>query len=312
MLAEVLGELDSCETQQGCDMSDNATCNLPGMVLCAKQHTATIESVRQMAQDTWAIRVSSPELAAAITPGQFFMIRPSTGSDPLLGRPFALFDVYQDAHGQPGGVEFGFVKVGKMTGLMSQWAQGDVVSIWGPLGNGFPVPDCQHLICVAGGIGQTPFLAVTREALGLGRYGSPARTVTRQPETVSLCYGVRSRSYLAGIDEFTIPGLDLQIATDDGSVGHHGFVTQLLKNKLSQQKVGVHVYCCGPELMMKAVAEICRQESVACWLSLETPMACGFGACFSCVTKVVEPDGSWDYRRTCVEGPVFKAEQLVL
>jgi len=265
-----------------------------------------------MAQDTWAVKIHSPELAASITPGQFFMIRPATGSDPLLGRPFALFDIFHDADCQPAGVEFGFVKVGKMTSLMSQWAPGDLVSIWGPLGNGFPVPDCRHLICVAGGIGQTPFLGVAREALGLATYGSPARQIANRPASVSLCYGVRSKSYLAGLNEFTMKGLDLQIATDDGSFGHHGFVTDLLKNKLASGGEGVHVYCCGPEPMMKAVAEICKRQSVACWLSLETPMACGFGACFSCVTKVVEPDGSWDYRRTCVEGPVFRAEQLVL
>lgn len=265
-----------------------------------------------MAQDTWAVKVHAPELAAAITPGQFFMIRPASGSDPLLGRPFALFDVYCDANGSPAGVEFGFVKVGKMTSLMSQWSSGDLVSIWGPLGNGFPIPECRHLICVAGGIGQTPFLGVAREALGLANYGKPARHIVQRPQTVSLCYGVRSKSYLAGLDDFAIPGLDLQIATDDGSFGHHGFVTSLLKNKLAQNRDGVHVYCCGPEPMMKAVAEICKLAAVPCWLSLETPMACGFGACFSCVTKVVEPDGSWDYRRTCVEGPVFRAEQLVL
>lgn len=119
-------------------------------------------------------------------------------------------------------------------------------------------------------------------------------------------------NHLAGMEEFTIDGLELKIATDDGSFGHHGFVTNLLKDQLASSRDEVHVYCCGPEPMMKAVAEICKQQSVPCWLSLETPMACGFGACFSCVTKVVEPDGSWDYRRTCVEGPVFKAEQLVL
>ena len=136
--------------------------------------------------------------------------------------------------------------------------------------------------------------------------------MNKRPESVSLCYGVRSKHYLAGLDEFTLDGLDLRIATDDGTYGHHGFVTDLLKQKLTTLNGGVHVYCCGPEPMMKAVAEICRQQSVPCWLSLETPMACGFGACFSCVTKVVEPDGSWDYRRTCVEGPVFRAEQLVL
>lgn len=288
------------------------TLTLPGMVLCAKQHTARVERVRQMAQETWAVRVHAPELARTITPGQFFMIRPAQGSDPLLGRPFALFDTYSDQNGQPEGVEFGFVRVGKMTSLMSQWTSGDEVSIWGPLGNGFPVPDCRHLVCVAGGIGQTPFLGVTREALGLTRYGSPPRPLIRRPDSVSLCYGVRSKHYLAGLDEFRIPGLELQIATDDGSAGHHGFVTELLKKKLDSIGESVHVYCCGPEPMMKAVAEICRQRLVDCWLSLETPMACGFGACFSCVTKVVEPDGTWDYRRTCVEGPVFRAEQLVL
>jgi dihydroorotate dehydrogenase electron transfer subunit len=285
---------------------------LPGMMLCAKQHQAKIVAVRAMAQDTWAVKVRAPELAATITPGQFFMIRPATGSDPLLGRPFALFDIVRDAAGQPTGVEFGFVKVGKMTTLMSQWSEGDEVSVWGPLGNGFPVPECRHLICVAGGIGQTPFLGVIREALGLESYGIPPRSITMRPQQVSLCYGVRSAGYLAGIEEFTIPGLDLQIATDDGSTGHQGYVTQLLQNKLAQNSDGVHVYCCGPEPMMKAVAEICKAAAVPCWLSLETPMACGFGACFSCVTKVVEPDGSWDYRRTCVEGPVFRAEQLVL
>ncbi len=294
-------------------MSDpSSTTTYPGMMLCARQHSACVEAIRPMAKDTWAVKIHAPELARSITPGQFFMIRPATGSDPLLGRPFALFDVYPDANGDLAGVEFGFVKVGKMTTLMSQWNTGDEVSIWGPLGNGFPVPDCRHLICVAGGIGQTPFLGVAREALGLTTYGIPAREFKQRPETVSLCYGVRSKDYLAGIAEFTIDGLDLQVATDDGSFGYHGFVTELLKRKLAAGQDGVHVYCCGPEPMMKAVAEICKQQSVACWLSLETPMACGFGACFSCVTKVVEPDGSWDYRRTCVEGPVFKAEQLVL
>lgn len=293
-------------------MSENNSTNLPGMMFCAKQQIARVEGVRQMARDTWAVKIHAPELATSITPGQFFMIRPTTGSDPLLGRPFALFDIYCDSDGKPAGVEFGFVKVGKMTTLMSQWTAGEEVSIWGPLGNGFPIPDCRHLICVAGGIGQTPFLGVAREALGLTTYGSPARRMARQPESVSLCYGVRSMNYLAGMAEFTIDGLDLEIATDDGSFGHHGFVTDLLKRRLASNRDGVHVYCCGPEPMMKAVAEICEQQSVPCWLSLETPMACGFGACFSCVTKVVEPDGSWDYRRTCVEGPVFKAEQLVL
>ena len=293
-------------------MTETTTTCLPGMVSSAAQHTAIVDQVRLMAKDTWAIRLNQPELARKITPGQFFMIRPTNGSDPLLGRPFALYDTYADENGEPAGVEFGFVVVGKMTSLMSDWKMGESVELWGPLGNGFPVPSAKHLICVAGGIGQTPFLGVAREALSLQTYGSPARDVKQRPESVTLCYGVRSEKHLAGMDDFQQPGLSIEVATDDGSFGHHGFVTELLQNRLDANKQDTHVYCCGPEPMMKAVAKICAAESVPCWLSLETPMACGFGACFSCVTKVLEEDGSWDYRRTCVEGPVFKAERLIL
>jgi dihydroorotate dehydrogenase electron transfer subunit len=293
-------------------MSETDSTCFPGMMFSARQYTTVIDGVRAMAKDTWAVRLRQPKLAQQITPGQFFMIRPSSGSDPLLGRPFALYDTYHDDDGGLAGVEFGFVVVGKLTSLMSTWKAGDTVEVWGPLGNGFSVPTAKHLICVAGGIGQTPFLATAREALGLRTYGSPSRQLPTKPTSVSLCYGVRSKDYLAGLEEFQLPGLDIAIATDDGTYGHHGYVTQLLQRKLDDNKADTQVYCCGPEPMMKAVAEICSRESVPCWLSLETPMACGFGACFSCVTKVRELDGSWDYRRTCVEGPVFEAERLVL
>ena len=293
-------------------MHETAEHCLPGMVFTARQYRAIVDSVRQMAKDTWAVRIRQPELARQITPGQFFMIRPATGSDPLLGRPFALYDIYEDESGNPVGVDFGFVVVGRLTSLMSHWNVDEPVEIWGPLGNGFPVPAASRLICVAGGIGQTPFLAVVREALGLKLYGQPVREISHRPESVTLCYGVRSRDYLAGLDDFAMPGLDVKLACDDGSFGHHGLVTDLLQQCLASGKQETHVYCCGPEPMMKAVAEICAADSVPCWLSLETPMACGFGACFSCVAKVREPDGSWDYRRTCVEGPVFEAERLIL
>ncbi|MGH7199448.1 MAG: dihydroorotate dehydrogenase electron transfer subunit, partial [Planctomycetaceae bacterium] len=169
-----------------------------------------------------------------------------------------------------------------------------------------------HLMLVAGGIGQTPFLAVAREALGLRRYGSPPRDVRERPARVSLCYGVRNVDYLAGLDDFQMDGLDVRIATDDGSHGHHGFVTDVLAESLDGDGPPTAVYSCGPEGMMHAVARLCAARNVPCWLSLETPMACGFGACFSCVTRVRQEDGSWDYRRTCVEGPVFEAERLVL
>ncbi|MEO2031414.1 MAG: dihydroorotate dehydrogenase electron transfer subunit [Planctomycetaceae bacterium] len=292
-------------------MPDDSDC-FPGMMPHAQQYQAKVDGVRPLARDTWAVRIRQPEMAQAITPGQFFMIRPASGSDPLLGRPFALYDIYGDHEGQPVGVEFGYVVVGKLTSLMKTWQPGAPVTLWGPLGNGFPVPSSARLVCVAGGIGQTPFLGVAREALRLQTYGQPGRTLSRQPEQVTLCYGVRSADYAAGLDDFKQPGLHVHVATDDGSLGHHGLVTDLLIQQLDVGTADTQVYCCGPEPMMKAVGDICLAADVPCWLSLETPMACGFGACFSCVTKVKISEDDWDYRRTCVEGPVFRAEQLIL
>ncbi len=283
---------------------------LPGMNASAVQQIATVVEQERMARDTYRIRLRCPELAQQIVPGQFFMVRAAGESETILGRPFALYDVYEE-NGSVAGVDFGFVIVGKLTSQMPHWQVGDEAVVWGPLGNGFPVPDCERLVLVAGGIGQTPFLAVAREALGLRKYGRPPRMLSRLPKEVTLCYGVRSGEWLAGLNDFTLPGLDVRVSTDDGTFGHHGFVTELLAGELTPHGPD-HVYCCGPEPMMHAVARLCAAANVPCWLSLESPMACGFGACFSCVTRVRTDGESWDYRRTCVEGPVFEAAKLVL
>ncbi len=288
--------------------------NHPAFPPCsALQATARVVEQEQMARNTFRLRLHCPEIARRIIPGQFFMVRPARGSDPLLGRPFALFDTYDDEHGQPAGFDFGYVTVGKLTGLMPSWKVGDEVSVWGPLGNGFPVvaDGTKHLMCVAGGIGQTPFLAVVRELLMSRRYGTPTREVAVHTNQVSLCYGARSADYLAGLDQFAMERLDVRLATDDGSRGHHGFVTELLNQSLASDCPPDLIYCCGPEPMMHAVQKIATAANVACWLSLETPMACGIGICFSCVAKIQQDDGEWDYRRTCLEGPVFPAAKVV-
>jgi dihydroorotate dehydrogenase electron transfer subunit len=291
------------------DPSQSSTA--PGSNEAALQQRVRVLSQRRLARDTYALALETPQIAAAIVPGQFFMVRAVGTVEPLLGRPFALYDTVI-ADGRPIGVEFGYTVVGKLTGLMPSWRPGDLVDIWGPLGNGFPAPGGDHLMLVAGGIGQTPFLAVAREALGLRQYGQPPRFLSQRPRKVTCCYGVRSAEYLAGLDDFSLPGLEMRMATDDGTRGHHGFVTDLLAESLTGPDRPDCVYCCGPEPMMHAAARICGAAGVRCWLSLESPMACGFGACFSCVTAVRMGNGDWDYRRTCVEGPVFPAERLVL
>ncbi len=286
---------------------------LPGMMPHAGWTTVRVVEQQQLASDTYRLRLHCPEAARVITPGQFFMVRPEGGTDPLLGRPFALYDTV-DGNDGPEAIDFVYHVIGKMTRLMSQWTGGEAVEFWGPLGNGFPVAACQHLMYIGGGIGYTPVLAIAREALGHRTYGQPTRSNERTVERMMLCYGVRSVDHCADLSALEdVEGLTIRIATDDGSIGHHGLVTDLLSESLESDDAPDAVYCCGPLPMMHAVGHICEQAGVDCWLSLESPMACGFGACFSCVTRVRtdDPDG-WDYRRTCVEGPVFPATQLVL
>ena len=275
------------------------------------QRTVRVRDQRQLARDTFLLRLECPDMARHAVPGQFFMVRAPGETDPLLGRPFALYDTWLDAAGEPAGIDIVYLVLGKMTRLMRNWRAGDAAEVWGPLGNGFPLSDASRLLLVAGGIGQTPFLAVAREALGLRGYGVPARIAGNIPR-VGLCYGVRNAAYLAGVEDFEQLGVDVHLSTDDGSHGHHGYVTDLLLAELNAGGPVPHVYCCGPEPMLRAVSRLTAEHGVPCWLSLETPMACGFGACFSCVTRVRQDDGGWDYRRVCVEGPIFPAQRLML
>jgi dihydroorotate dehydrogenase electron transfer subunit len=277
----------------------------------AKQHRVTITQNEQLARDTYRVRFDCPELASTIVPGQFLMLRLAHDSDPLLGRPFALYDTVVDAEGMPVGVDVVYLVVGKMTAQLANCKPGDELDVWGPLGNGFSSEPVDHLIMVAGGIGQTPFLALGREFLGGRRYGNGHRNVMPAAK-VTMCYGVRGKDYLAGVEDFRQCGIDLKVSSDDGSAGYHGLVTELLETVLAENPVpSRRIACCGPERMMEAVAGIARVNNVPCEVSLETPMACGIGICFSCVVRTEQPGGDWDYKRTCVEGPVFDARKIV-
>jgi len=257
----------------------------------------------EVASGTFRVRLKCPEIARQILPGQFVMIRPATGTDPLLGRPLAVYDVTEET------IDLVYLVVGKMTGMMADLKAGVPLEVWGPLGNGFAPREIEHLIMVAGGIGQTPFLVLAREYLGLETYGSPGRKVPRA-EKVTLCYGARSEEYLACVDDFRAAGVDVRISTDDGSAGHHGLVTELIRPAVEESGKSCRIVSCGPEPMMASVARIAGELGVPCEVSLETPMACGMGICFSCVAKIRGADGQIDYRRTCIDGPVFDAAEV--
>jgi dihydroorotate dehydrogenase electron transfer subunit len=238
------------------------------------------------------------------------MMRLSGVNDPLLARPVALYDTIPDGAGAPRAVDIVYLVLGKMTRRLATYSAGDELDVWGPLGNGFPPLETSHLIMVAGGIGQTPFLALGQEYLGLRQYGDPPRRVPRASR-VSLCYGVRTADLLAGVPDFRAAGFDVHLSSDDGTAGHRGLVTDLLRRILDQTGGEDRlVVCCGPEPMMHAVAALCESSETRCLASLETPMACGIGICFSCVARIRQPDGGWDWKRTCVEGPIFDAARI--
>ncbi len=269
----------------------------------------TIDENVRLARDTFRMRFRCPTIARRIVPGQFLMFRLAGTNDPLLGRPLALYDTVPGAEKEPESLDIVYLAVGKMTRRLSGLEPGSALEVWGPLGNGFPAEPCEHLVMVAGGIGQTPFMALARESLGLRAYGDPPRR-PGHTRRVTLCYGARSAEYLAGIEDFRQLGVELCVSTDDGSAGHHGLVTELVRPLVERAGSGCRVVCCGPEAMMEAVAALVKPLGLPCHVSLESPMACGLGICFSCVVRMRDGSGGWDYRRSCVEGPVFPADQI--
>ncbi len=275
----------------------------------AVQQTVTIAENVPIARDTCRLRFECPPIARSAVPGQFLMLRLADVNDPLLGRALALYDTVRDSSGSHWGIDVVYLAKGKFTRRLAACPPGTRVTVWGPLGNGFPAQATEHLVMVAGGIGQTPFLALAAESLGRQRYGEPPRTVTPAAK-VTLCYGARSADHLAGVEDFQRLGVDVRLSTDDGSCGHRGLVTDLLSQVLASRTTPCRIVCCGPEVMLEAVAKLAAVHEVPCDVSLETPMACGVGICFSCVAKVKDAGGQWDYKRTCVEGPVFDATKI--
>jgi dihydroorotate dehydrogenase electron transfer subunit len=211
-------------------------------------------------------------------PGQFYMLASverwggGEGERPFLPRAFS----YLRAEGDR--LEFLWEDVGPGTRRLSELRPGEELWLLGPLGNGFE-PAANPLL-VGGGIGIVP-LACWQDELG----------------DAPVLLGFRDAHHAAAAELLRDP----RIATDDGSLGHHGFVTELLAAELGD----VTVYACGPPPMLETVRAICAERDVPAQLALEAGMACGFGACFGCV--VPTRDG---YVRLCVDGPVLEAAAL--
>ncbi len=252
----------------------------------------TLRRCRDLGGGSFALEVDGP--IPATLPGQFYMLRTELRWPVLLPRPFSLYD--RAADGSWG--SFLIKPVGEGTRALCDTRPGERIVLTGPLGQPFP-QDVADPVCVAGGVGLAPFLLLARQAKAQGR-------------ELQLLFGGRTREMLSGIDDFA--GIArVHASTDDGSFGFAGRVTALLDDLLArgEVKAGATVFCCGPDPMMHAVADLCAQRGLRCFLSLETYMACGYGVCNGCTVKVQGPRfKGWPYSRTCMEGPVYEACEL--
>lgn len=264
--------------------------------------TGEVTASRPTAEQTWLVEFSAPELARLVRPGQFVMLRLPGLYVPLLGRPFAVYA----ADAESGRVQVVYLVVGRMTERLARIEPGTPVEWWGPLGNGWAPLESEdgtlpyrRLIMAAGGIGYTPFYLLAKKYAAL-----------TNPPQLTLLYGARTKARLADLSDFRRLGIDVRIATDDGSEGQKGRVADLIEEAAGDAQSTV-LAACGPHPMLAAVFnEAKRLGNIPCWTSLETPMSCGMGLCFGCVIEYKADDGKPDYRRTCVDGPVFDAYRL--
>lgn len=210
-----------------------------------------------------------------VKPGQFYMLK---GEVSYLGRPISVCEVEEDV------IRFVYAVVGKGTKEFMNLQEGDKLSLIGPLGNGFDIQrNYKRVALVSGGIGTAPMLELAKNIQSKGL------------EKLDLYAGFRDDVYL--LDEIGKYAKDVHVTTNTGKHGEKGFVTDILSKNIKEYDT---VLCCGPEIMMQKVVDICKENSVEVYVSMEKHMACGVGACLVCTCKTKNGN-----KRTCKDGPVF-------
>jgi len=256
--------------------------------------SAIVEN-KEVAPDIYLLTLRAKTISAVAKPGQFAMIKVTDVhcDDPLLRRPLSIHNTSKDT------IQFVYKVLGRGTKILAASKPGMEIQCLAPLGNGFNISpgDKPHCL-VGGGMGIAPLLFLAKHIRKC------------QPESaIHVLLGARNKKELIAIEEFSKADIDeLGIATDDGSKGHFGLITELLEKEIWSQDE-VNIYSCGPEPMMKAVAGLCHKRDWQCQVSLEALMACGMGACLGCAVSQ-KGLGAENYLHVCSDGPVFNAGEI--
>ncbi len=233
--------------------------------------------------------IECPEIARAAKAGQ--IVHVLCGEGTTLRRPISICECDGDL------IRLCYEVRGKGTDWMASRKEGDMISLLGPLGNGFTYNEGERALVVGGGIGIYPLLSIGKKCA-----------------SAKAAFGFRTKSLINSLELFEARGIKTDVITDDGSSGRRGFVTELVKEKLAEGNIDV-VYVCGPRGMMAAVAAICEEAGVRCEVSMEERMGCGVGACLACVCKTMFVDNQGvvgeKYKRVCVDGPVFDSKEII-
>ncbi len=262
------------------------------------QREALVLNNEQLTQDIFRLTLKEPEIACKSRPGQFVMVEVGKSHSPLLRRPFS---VHQASKGIE--IQILFKVLGEGTRILSNHSKGESINIVGPLGNGFNLLHSNNICLIGGGMGIAPLLFTAKELLK-----------SNSAINLKVLLGAQTKNELLRIvDDFSNLGVELRLATDDGSTGHKGYIIDLLEPTLSESKPNAawQVISCGPYMMMNRVAQVCKINSWQCQVSMETMMACGISACLGCTIQSTKSNEKGEhYLHVCKSGPVFLAEDI--
>jgi dihydroorotate dehydrogenase electron transfer subunit len=269
----------------------------------AEDGIAIVAAIDEVAPGLLHVGLLAPHIAARIRPGQFVMVQVRDADEPLLRRPLSVCRATGDH------IELLVQVRGRGTRCVAAWRPGEQVRVLGPLGNGFTLSGTHgSALLVAGGIGVAPLISLAGVLCG----ASGRRWM--------LLFGGASAGDLDWLERFSLPGAEIAYATENGSLGRKGLVTDLLSSYLQATSApgrnSASIYSCGPTGMQREVARIAAAHGLPCQVSLEARMACGVGACLGCAVGIRAADApgacaaAAGYRRVCRDGPVFDGSEV--